>query len=187
MSARLATPPKTGGTPTFTAKVVCAALSLPHGTLSAWASAGVLKHFAAATTIAGRARRFTLSDLVMLAAIKRLTDFGVAPMRAARFASQLEDFMESFGPRMTEFNYRAYVSGDESALPNDELVRGQIAPDAWMKLTIYPVQLVAELKEKLGLTETAPTQHEAESQPAPAKRKKAARRKVAGGRSGGAR
>ena len=145
---------KQGTATTFTAKAVCAAVGLSHGTLNSWAHSGLFKKFTSAATTPGKARQFTHEDIVRLAVIKRLTVFGIAPSRAAQLASDLVYFAAAYGPLMTEFNYRVHDHGEESALPNDGLVSPPQRTDALLKLTIYTEPLFADLLDKLGEPET---------------------------------
>jgi hypothetical protein len=137
--------------PTFTAKAVCAAIGVPHGTLNSWAHAGVLRRFRASTTTPGKARRFPLRDLIMLAAIKRFSDLGIAPERAAGWARVMIRLMDRLGPQMTELNVRVYEDQD-SVLPNDGLMAQEAQPKAGelVKVTIYPHAIVKDLKAKLA-------------------------------------
>jgi hypothetical protein len=107
----------------------------------------------AARTTAGKARQFSLPDVLVLATVKKLGDLGISPMRAAGWAKMMVRWMDRLGPQMTEWNIRIY--GDsESVLPDDELMSEKPAPGARFKLTIYPGEIVADLKSKLaGQTE----------------------------------
>jgi len=77
-------PPKE---PTFTAKQACIALDVPRGTLNWWAHQGLMRDLRSLSTTPGKARRFTLTDVVVLGIMKRLMNapgIGLLACRGAR-------------------------------------------------------------------------------------------------------
>lgn len=63
--------------PTFTPKQVCAALEIPHGTLNSWAHVGILEGYDAEFTRKGKARHYSVRDLIRLSMIKYLMKLGM--------------------------------------------------------------------------------------------------------------
>src|SRR3569833_475344 len=79
--------------PTFVASAVCAATGVPRGTLNWWATHGVLRNLS--PTVPGKARRFTVKDAFVIAVLKELTDFGIAPEQASERATKAIDHWAS--------------------------------------------------------------------------------------------
>jgi DNA-binding transcriptional MerR regulator len=130
--------------PTFAAKQVCAALGVPHGTLNSWAHAGFFREFDAATTTPGKARRFSLNDLVRLSIMSRLLDVGF-PTRKAKSLSQLcLHHIETISP--TKIRMLTYPDNREEILLDDH----KSGPEPILELIIYPRMVVAELKRRLA-------------------------------------
>jgi hypothetical protein len=135
--------------PTFVAKDVCHALDIPHGTLNSWAFHGLFRDLDAATTKPGRPRKFTLADLFRLAIAKSLLDFGISGENARSWSTLCVSYMDQ--AKITEMwilIYRDFVQvhivGDLEGL---ELP----PPGALLRLTIYPLEIVKELQERLGV------------------------------------
>jgi DNA-binding transcriptional MerR regulator len=127
---------------TFSGQEVCQALGVPSGTLNSWAYHGWFKGFDAEKTKPGKARQFTVEDLVRLAVLKHLVDFGIAMERARPLAALCVKYFDQ--SPMSEFS----LSFDGT---NDEIGLGEDASKALVKLTVYPMQIICALKERLGV------------------------------------
>jgi hypothetical protein len=137
--------------PTFAAKDVCQALGVPHGTLNSWAFHGWFIGLDAEKTTPGKARRFTLADLFRLAILKYLVEFGVSANRARDWAHQCVGYMDR--SPVSEMHVLIYPN-DDWMIHLGDLMREPIASGALLRLTIYPVEIVKTLKERLGMNAT---------------------------------
>lgn len=127
---------------TFSGMDVCQALDVPSGTLNSWAYHGWFKGFDAEKTVKGKARQFTVEDLMRLAVLKHLVDFGIAMERARPLAALcIQQFDRMPTP---EFS----ISFDGT---NQVIGIGGDASKALVRLTVYPMQIIRTLKEKLGI------------------------------------
>lgn len=128
----------------FTAKDVCAAVQVPHGTLNSWAYKGLFRHLSAAQTTPGKARRFTFRDILVLAIMKQLLDFGFGANFAVAWSAECVtalDYQKSethlwFGPDGTTVRY------DDRAP----------APSPYVHLQIFPEHIAIEVRRRLGLS-----------------------------------
>jgi DNA-binding transcriptional MerR regulator len=128
---------------TFSGKDVCQALGVPSGTLNSWAYHGWFKGLDAEKTTPGKARQFTLEDLVRLAVTKHLVDFGVAAERARPLAALCVQYFDA--SPMPEFS----LSFDGKS---EEIGLGEDTSKALVKLTVYPMEIIRTLKERLGVS-----------------------------------
>jgi DNA-binding transcriptional MerR regulator len=135
--------------PTFSAKQVCAALDVPHGTLNSWAHFGYFKGFDASETTPGKARKFTLRDLVKLATIKTLLDFGLTSDRARGVASIAVRGMDARSPQ--KIRVLLYADNNEAVLLDEQ----ESAAGAMLELSVYPQAIIDELKARLSAAEVA--------------------------------
>jgi hypothetical protein len=153
--------------PTFTAKQVCAALSVSHGTLNAWAHAGWFVHLDAAQTIPGKARRFTVSDVFTLAIFKTLLNLGVSGKESAFWAqlsmSEREE-IQMTALLIADFDKKVIaLNPAEGAISSDFLgvkmfsidLGGEGRPPKKMpigiEMRIYPRAIAAAAKARLSL------------------------------------
>lgn len=127
---------------TFSGQDVCRALGVPSGTLNSWAYHGWFKGFDAEKTVSGKARQFTIEDLMRLAVLKHLVDFGVAMERARPLAALCVQYFDA--APMSEFS----LSFDGT---NEEIGLGGDMSKALVKLTVYPMEIIRTLKERLGV------------------------------------
>jgi hypothetical protein len=127
---------------TFSGQDVCQALGVTSGTLNSWAYHGWFKGFDAEKTVPGRARQFTVEDLMRLAVLKHLVDFGIAMERARPLAALCVQYFDQ--SPMAEFS----LSFDGT---NEEIGFGGDASKALVRLTVYPTQIIRSLKERLGV------------------------------------
>jgi DNA-binding transcriptional MerR regulator len=134
--------------PTFAARDVCRAIDVPHGTLNSWAHHGLFKGLDAAKTTAGRARRFTLSDLYRLAILKQLIDFGISAENARQWSTLCVQYMDQ--APVSEMHVLIYRDGPMVHL--GELMNEPIPPGTLLQLTIYPFEIVKTLKERLRVS-----------------------------------
>jgi hypothetical protein len=135
---------------TFTAKAVCAALDIPHGTLNSWAFHGLFKGLDAAKTKPGKARRFTLADLFRLAILKLLLDFGISGERASQWSILCVHYMDL--AEVAEMNISIYQNGESVVYLVGDLEMDSPPLGQLMRLTLYPIEIVNALKGKLGIT-----------------------------------
>jgi hypothetical protein len=127
---------------TFSGQDVCQALGVTSGTLNSWAYHGWFKGLDAEKTVKGRARQFTVEDLVRLAVLKHLVDFGIAMERARPLAALC---VAQFDRMPTpEFS----VSFDGA---NEVIGVGGDTSKALVKLSVYPIEIIRTLKERLGV------------------------------------
>jgi MerR HTH family regulatory protein len=127
---------------TYSGQDVCRALGVTSGTLNSWAFHGWFKGLKAEKTVPGKARQFPIEDLFRLAVLKHLVDFGIAMERARPLALLCVQYFDQ--QPMTEFS----LSFDGT---NEEIGLGGDASKALVKLTVYPMQIIRTLKERLGV------------------------------------
>jgi len=135
--------------PTFTARDVCRALDVPHGTLNSWAFHGWFVGLDAEKTTPGKARRFTLSDLFRLAILKYLVEFGINAYRARDWAKHCVKYMDR--APVSEMHILVYRD-DHYTIHLGDLMRKPVSSGALLRLTIYPAEIVHALKERLGVS-----------------------------------
>jgi hypothetical protein len=138
--------------PTFTAKDVCQALNVPHGTLNSWAFHGWFVGLDAEKTTPGKARRFSLRDLFQLAIMKQLVDIGLLAEKARNWADICVRHMDQW--YFTEFHALRYPDDDEWVIHLDDF-REPPRSGASVRLTVYPVEIVNAVKQRLGMGATA--------------------------------
>ena len=135
---------------TFTPKAVCQALDITSGTLNSWAFHGWFKGLDSEKTKPGKARKFTLNDLVSLAVLKQLVEFGINAERARPLAQLCINYMEE--APISEFSILFDANGDYKEIRLDEDMMSE--PTAFkpvVKLTVYPAEIVRSLKERLAV------------------------------------
>jgi MerR HTH family regulatory protein len=135
--------------PTFTPKAVCQALGIPSGTLNSWAFHGWFKGLDAEKTTPGKARRFTLDDLLRLAILKHLVDFGITAERARPWALLCVRYMDE--AKFSEMSILANRDGVDEIRLDDDLMSEPPRPGVLLRLKIYPAEIVAGLKERFGI------------------------------------
>jgi DNA-binding transcriptional MerR regulator len=134
--------------PTFTPNAVCQALGITSGTLNSWAYHGWFKGLDAERTTPGRARRFTLEDLIRLAVLKHLVEFGINMERARPLAALCVRYMDE--APIFEFNISFNGNHEEIRLDED-MMSEPASAGALVKLTVYPGEIVKTLKQRLGV------------------------------------
>lgn len=93
-------------------RIVCAALDIPHGTLSTWAKRGLLANFSVAFAQRGKARLFNAEDVLALALIKAASDYQVLPVELSSFASAAADQFMRHPDHIREVSIRYYQGSD---------------------------------------------------------------------------
>jgi hypothetical protein len=137
--------------PTFTAKMVCIALDVPRGTLGSWAYHGHFKDLDAAKTRPGKARKFTVDDLIRLAILKLLLDFGISGESARSWSTLCVNYMNQ--AKVTEMNVLVYRNGEMQVHLVGHLEMDPPPPGELMRLTLYPVEIMNTLKERLAVND----------------------------------
>jgi hypothetical protein len=155
--------------PTFRAKQVCIALSIPPGSLSSWAHAGRLRDLTAGITRQGKARYFTDEDVVRLAIMKAITEAGIALDDAASWSGLCLNYMDQYGPEVTEFNVLFFEDSMEVRL-NNEVMADPQPSGAYIRFTIFPWEIAAAIKEKLGAGLAAAEKASGRTEPAEPRR-----------------
>ena len=143
--------PKKRRPTTFTAKAVCAALDVPRGTLGSWAYHGHFKDLDAAKTKPGKARKFTVDDLIRLAILKMLLDFGISGESARSWSTLCVNYMNQ--AKVTEMNVLVYRNGEMQVHLVGHLEMDPPPPNPRMRLQIFPQQIFNELKERFATNE----------------------------------
>jgi hypothetical protein len=138
--------------PTFTAKRVCTALDAPHGTLNSWAHhfPGFFRNLDAATTRPGKAREYSLKDLIRLAIFKQLIDFRMTGERATTWADLCIEYMDRYGPHITEMHVFLYSADDHEEIRfNQDVMNSPVTPGWVLRLSISLIPIIDELKARL--------------------------------------
>jgi hypothetical protein len=136
--------------PTFTATKVCEALNVPRGTLGSWAYhyPDFFRRLDAGTTVAGKARQYTLKDLFRLAIFRHLLDFGIKGERATSWSSFCVEYMDRF-EGITEMHIFLYPDEHEETRFNNDAMTSAVTPGWNLRLSISLLSIIQGVKVRL--------------------------------------
>jgi DNA-binding transcriptional MerR regulator len=137
---------------TFTPAAVCKAFGIPSGTLNSWAYHGWFDGFDAERTKPGQARKFTFNDLIRLAILKRLVDFGIRAEQAKPLATLCVVLFED-PSIISEFSVSFGAEGSQAEMwANGNRISEPSGTEPVVKITVYPKAIIDALKERLGVS-----------------------------------
>jgi hypothetical protein len=120
----------------FPPRAVQRALLIPSGTLSTWARNGWMTNFDVAMRQGrGKAKLFSVSDVLALALIKFCSDRGITQTSVICNAPEVADAYLQHGPQITEVTFLWYRDM-ESVRFNDEVMKDPADPGALLRITI---------------------------------------------------